>query len=175
MNASVTRDGLSARQRTIPYFTFFFMLMLLFPAACQHRSPGQLQAGNSVAKQDSTSKPDVRIQVNKRYDDKGNLTGFDSLYTSYYSGSGINAADSILRGFGSYPGHQHFLFRDPFMNPFFFSDSLRIPDLFRADFFRYPSGFHDPNSQRMFQQMDSVRNHIYRNYRANKDHLQKIL
>jgi hypothetical protein len=30
-------------------------------------------------------KPKVAIKVNRRFDEKGNLIGFDSTYTSYYS------------------------------------------------------------------------------------------
>jgi len=50
-----------------------------------------------------TNKPNVRIKVKKEYDDKGNITRFDSTYSYSWSGNGqIPAdADSMLRRFNN--------------------------------------------------------------------------
>lgn len=110
MKLNATTSGLSARRKTIVHNKLFFMLMLLLPlAACHEPSRGQEKAVDDTAATDSTRKPDVKIRVNKRYDEKGNLVGFDSLYSSYYSsvpGDTPNL-DSMMNNFEAYFNRQH--------------------------------------------------------------------
>jgi hypothetical protein len=159
-------DGFSARQRTIRHHSLIFMLMLLLSlTGCHEKSNGQQHTSDkSVATaQDSTRKPDVKIQVNKRYDDKGNLIGFDSLYSSYYStipGDSL-FLDSMIGGFEKYFNRHHPTFFDNRMNPLFFSDTLRYPDFFHEDFFQQHLRMNDAYMRDMMRRMDSIKNGYY--------------
>lgn len=94
------------------------------------------------------NKPDVKIKVNKQFDDKGNVTRYDSTYSYSWSGNGQmpTDVDSILRGF-----NKNFFFRsnsdslfngmgfgwpmedDPFFNhPFSHDFNKQFEEFFRG-------------------------------------------
>lgn len=166
MKMNVTTSGLSARRKTIVHNKFFFILMLLLPlAACHEPSRGQERADKITA--DSMRKPDIKIKVNKRYDEKGNLVGFDSLYSSYYStapGDTPNL-DSMMNNFEAYFNRSHSTFFNNRMNSLFFSDTLQYPDFFHQDFFRQHYQLNDEYMEDMMQRMDSIKNEFYRRQR----------
>jgi hypothetical protein len=163
MEHNATRDGLSARQRTIGNFRFLFMLMLLLPlSACHEKTNGQEQANTKpMVTADSTYKPDVKIQVNKRYDDNGNLVGFDSLYSTFYSTASGDTLDRMRHGFEAYFNRQHSTFFNNRMNALFLSDTLSYPDFFHDDFFRQHLQLNDAYMKDMMQRMDSIKNEYY--------------
>lgn len=166
MKQNAQCDGLSARQRTIRNHSFIFMLMLLLSlTACHEKSNGQQHTSDSpvVTAQDSTRKPDVKIQVNKRYDDKGNLIGFDSLYSSYTSAIPGDSLflDSMIGSFEKYFNRQHPTFFNNRMNSLFFSDTLRYPDFFHEDFFQQHLRMNDAYMKDMMRRMDSIKNGYY--------------
>jgi hypothetical protein len=82
---------------------FLAAMMALTFAGC-HAQDGGIKKDISSA-QDTTAqnKPQVSWKVNKRYDDNGNLTGYDSTYSWSYSSNGAAnsdaGADSMLNVF----------------------------------------------------------------------------
>src|SRR5690348_14397788 len=150
----IRNDGLPARQQTIYHpgtatlkagcsFTILTSLIVmmvigLLAMSCQqgHGRDTAYLTGDSAAS-DSLKKPDVKIQVNRKYDEKGNLIGFDSTYSSFYSnvqGDTVQM-DSLMKSFDTYFGHQHSQLFDQQFNKLFFNDSLAYPDFFHQDFF----------------------------------------
>src|SRR5690242_16090157 len=83
------------------------VLTLLF-SSCD-RSTNRQTADLKKDSIDSLHKPKVDIKVNRRYDEKGNMIGFDSTYTSYYSNiSGDTAQmDSLMGRFDRYFRRDH--------------------------------------------------------------------
>jgi hypothetical protein len=177
----IKKDGLSARRKTInsrkplvnllPSLGAFFLMVVTF-SSCHQNTKGQSSADlqNHPNTQDSVNKPKVNIQVNRRYDDKGNLIGFDSLYSTYYSSSQGDSAntDSLMKDFDKYFQKQHPSFFDNRMNTLFFSDSLHYPDFFHNDFFMKHYELNDAYFRNMMHQMDSIKNSFYKSRSLNK-------
>lgn len=75
---------------------------------------GAMLFSAQVMAQDKTGKskaqPDVRVKVQKEYDDQGNITRYDSTYSYSWSGDGETPCDidslfkGFNRGFGFSPG-----------------------------------------------------------------------
>src|SRR4051812_40839009 len=92
MKSLFRRDALSARpEATHPItaantskFAVAVTLLMLLLSSCNSNTNGQ-HADLAKARADSLHKPKVGIKVNRRYDEKGYMVGFDSTYTSYYS------------------------------------------------------------------------------------------
>lgn len=111
---------------------------------------------------DTASQPKVSWKVNKQYDDKGNVIGYDSTYTwSYSSSSGKNvpvAADSVMNSFRLQFNQ---LFPDMFNNSFgspVWNDSLLYNDFLAPDYFMRKYRSHYFDIEKMMRSMDSVRN-----------------
>jgi hypothetical protein len=113
---------------------------------------------------DSLSKPKVSIKVNRRFDEKGNVVGFDSTYTSYYSNVQGDTAqmDSLMGSFDRYFKREHSTFFRNQFDPLFFTDSTRYPDFFHDDFFMRRYELNDPYFRSMMRDMDSIKNKFYR-------------
>lgn len=173
MTIETENNGLSPRGRTIKstknkqrrkfiYKPLWGFVLLLLISSCTEKSNGQ-QPGTNLSAQD-TIKPKVSIQVNRRYDDKGNLIGLDSTYSSYYSNiSGdTSMMDSIMKDFDSYFKRDHSLFFNQGMNSLFFNDSIRYPNFFHKDFFQRHYEINDHYFRDMMQRLDSIKNKFYR-------------
>jgi hypothetical protein len=179
-------DGLSARQQTIHHpgtatlktgcsFTIVMTLVVmtaigLLTVSCQqgHTKESAHLAKDSAVSSDSLKKPDTKIQVNRRYDNKGNLIGFDSTYSSFYSnvqGDTVRM-DSLMKRFDTYFGRQHSQLFDQQFNKLFFNDSLAYPDFFHQDFFMKRYELNDRYLRDMMHRMDSIKNRFYKE--ANK-------
>lgn len=173
-------DGLSARQQTIYpgtatlktgcSFTIVTTLVAmiaigLLTMSCQQgQSKGTAYLAKDSVASDSLKKPDVKIQVNRKYDDKGNLIGFDSTYSSFYSnvqGDTVRM-DSLMKSFDTYFGRQHSHLFDQQFNKLFFSDSLAYPDFFHQDFFMKRYELNDRYLRGMMRRMDSIKNRFYK-------------
>ena len=115
---------------------------------------------------DSLSKPKVNIKVNRRFDKKGNVVGFDSTYTSYYSNVMGDTAqmDSLMGSFDRYFKRDHSAFFRNQFDPLFFTDSTRYPDFFHDDFFMRRYELNDPYFRSMMRDMDSIKNKFYREH-----------
>jgi len=179
---NIRNDGLSARQQTIYHpgtatlktgcsFTIVMSLIAimaigLLTMSCQqgHGKDTAYLAKDSIASSDSLKKPDVKIQVNRRYDDKGNLVGFDSTYSSFYSNINGDTVrmDSLMKSFDTYFGRQHSQLFDQQFNKLFFNDSLAYPDFFHRDFFIKRYELNDRYLRDMMHRMDSIKNRFYK-------------
>ncbi|MEZ4740171.1 MAG: hypothetical protein R2818_12660 [Flavobacteriales bacterium] len=104
--------------------------------------------------------PKVDIQVNKRYDEAGNLIAFDSTYTSIYRGRTGDQAflDSVFRDFKPMFRSRYPFLEDPGFNDLFFQDSLMHHDFFHDDFFRRRMQLNEEYLQRMMEEMDAMKN-----------------
>ena len=169
MNSTSKRSGLSARRKTPHHFpnaTFGFLLIFsLSVLSCNDRTNSQNgeKARSASVAADSLNKPKVNIKVNKRYDDKGNVIGFDSTYTSFYSNVQGDTAkmDSLMSNFDRYFQRDHSLFFDNQFNSLFFSDSTRYPDFFHNDYFMKRYELNDLYLRNMMNRMDSIKNNFY--------------
>ena len=181
MNLKLHQDGLSARRKTHPFqlilsnsiWTLLFLICLVL-ASCNEKTNGQnpeeKRSTSAVAK-DSLNKPTVNINVNKHYDDKGNVIGFDSTYTSYYSNiqGDTNRMDSLMNSFDSYFNRDYSsIFKNEF-NSLFFRDSLRYPDFFHNDFFMKRYELNDHYFRDMMSRMDSIKNQFYKQHSLQKN------
>jgi len=170
MKTTLKENGLSAKCETVNNFPnpFFGLLLvlLLFLSSChektREKNSEEKNRVSSVAK-DSLNNPKVNIKVNKRYDDKGNVIGFDSTYTSFYSNIQGDTArmDSLMGSFDRYFRRDHSLFFDNQFNSLFFKDSTRYPDFFHDDFFMKRYELNDHYLKDMMSRMDSIKNHFY--------------
>lgn len=169
MKPNTTSDGLSARRRIIgtaqPHscrrpvgggVTWMFVLVAsLLGAACQEKVNGQ--AGTQPPK-DSTIKPKVSIKVNRRYDEKGHVTGYDSTYTSFYSN--VPADTGRINSLFNFDPRVGTGFAPFVRNPRYFNDSLHYPDLLRSDYFRRSYERNNRHFRSMMQEMDSMRHRL---------------
>lgn len=108
--------------------------------------------------------PKEDIKVNKEYDEAGNLIRFDSTYTYYYSNIDSNAilGDSIFNKFkDEFNMHYPFSYK-PFFNDFFFQDSLLKYDFYKEDFFLERFRRNMEQTEKMFQDMDSIKNKYFK-------------
>jgi hypothetical protein len=181
---TVQDSGLSARQETSPR-AFHHGRSILFGlltvaavigASCRQDTRGQDRASlqqDSLAVSDSTNQPNVKIQVNRKYDDKGNLVAFDSTYSTFYSNADGDTLqmDSLMKSFDAWFGDNHSTSFDRQFNSLFFGDSLRYPDFFHDDFFMKRYELNDQYLRDMMQRMDSIKNQFYRE--SKKSHVSR--
>jgi hypothetical protein len=136
----------------------YLILGLVFFGLASCQSQDKKQLGQNKAK----NMPHEESIVHRKYDEKGNLIGFDSTYTSYYSNIAGDTIflDSTLGDFGDF-FNQHF----SSMDADFFRDldTSSISGFFQNDFFEQE--FFDQSEQmlKMMQRMDSVKNEFFRN------------
>jgi hypothetical protein len=169
MSKALKQCGLSARRKTFhkiqnPIFGFLLILSL-FVSSCHEKTSGQNPEKNprTSIDADSLDQPKVNIKVNKHYDDKGNVVGFDSTYTSFYSNVQGDTAkmDSLMTSFDRYFKRDHSLLFDRDFNSLFFNDSIRYPDFFHNDFFLRRYERNDSYFRDMMNRMDSIKNRFY--------------
>jgi hypothetical protein len=182
MNSISQISGLSARRRsteknTTSNFEFCRLLKRAILVACiagtsvaasscdkgSNEKTKQVTKGSVAVANDSLGKPKVNIKVNRRFDDKGNLIGFDSTYSSFYSdlkGDTVKM-DSLMRNFDSYFSLNHSPLFDRQFNKLFFNDSARYPDFFHNDFFMKRYELNDQYLKGMMQDMDSIKNKFF--------------
>lgn len=138
---------------------FFSILFVLIFTGCrgQNAKPNESELLQNQPKTD--------IQVNKEYDENGNLIRYDSSYSYYYSNIQNEPVlgDSLLNEFKGYFNNNCFFSKDPFFNDLFFGDSLMNFDFYTKDFFlnRFRSNTNRFNS--LFLEMDSIKNHFFMN------------
>jgi hypothetical protein len=175
MKLDPNKSGLSARRRItttklqnfIPQartWCIYLVVAGLVLSSCHEKSNGQTSAAVKTVSPDSTYKPQVNIKVNRHYDDKGNVVGFDSTYTSYYSHVKADTAqmDSLMHRFDNYFNRNHFSFFRQQFDPLFFNDSTRYPDFFHKDYFLKRYELNDAYMRNMMQRMDSIKNKFYK-------------
>ncbi len=80
----------------------------------------------TYSQDENNNEPNERVQVNKEYDENGNLIRFDSIY-SYSSSNMTSKMDSIFENFST--NRNPFFNDEPFnMNPFPFPNNFKSLD-----------------------------------------------
>jgi hypothetical protein len=182
MDSNEKTSGLSARRKAIdgmkekfsrkPFLKYVFAggLIILISAlffAYQKKAETEISPEGKNDKtavvRDSLDKPKINIQVNKHYDDKGNMVGFDSTYSTFYSNvkGDTMKMDSVMHTFDNYFKKNRLSVLDSGFNTLFFTDSLRYPDFFHDDFFLKRYELNDRYLRDMMKRMDSIKNHFY--------------
>jgi hypothetical protein len=108
--------------------------------------------------------PKTDIRVNKEYDKNGNLIKYDSTYSYFYSSIKNNEwkRDSIFENFKNHFNQNYFFSNEPYFHNMFFQDSLLKYDFYKKDFF-YDRFIQNMNRMdRLFREMDSVKNGFYK-------------
>lgn len=112
---------------------------------------------------DVKNAPKEDIRVNKEYDKNGNLIKYDSTYTYFYSNIDKNQIkeDSIFNNFREmFDVNYPFSFK-PYFNDLFFEDSLLKYDFYKKDFFYERFRHNMEQTEKMFQEMDSIKNKYF--------------
>jgi len=170
MKANFLPGGLSARRKAIErvlhhtayasvHIVLIAIMAVMVVTSCRDNPAKQTSNGkDSLSRADSVHKPITDISVNRRYDDKGNLIGFDSTYTSFYSTMPGDTAEmsSVTKRLNAYSRRSQSswfnnrvrnLFDDPF---------------FDDDFMMRRSG--DPIVNDMIHRMDSINRRFYQDH-----------
>jgi hypothetical protein len=123
-----------------------------------------------VKAEKNTVQPKVDIKVNRRYDDKGNLIGFDSTYSSYYSTHKGDTVlmDSLFKKFDFSFNRKYPSILDEHFGKLFFEDSLLYHDFFHEDFFRKRYELNDPFVRKEMLRMDSIKNEFFKRHSKEK-------
>ncbi|SHI57595.1 hypothetical protein [Algibacter luteus] len=107
-------------------------------------------------------KPDANITVNKEYDEHGNLTRYDSIYSYSYSSNG-KLNDSLKLQFQQHFNNHNF-FNDSFFDDFFGKDSISGGGFYPDNFFQKGFMNHNQHLQHMMKRMDSIQNLFFNNF-----------
>jgi hypothetical protein len=163
---SARRRAMDRNKNVLILGVILFINMMLI--SCNEKSKGQDfkdRDKNTASVRNSVNKPKVNIHVNKHYDDNGNVIGFDSTYSSYYSNieGDTMKTDSLFQSFDRYFDTNHSLFFKDRLNNLFFNDSLGYPDFFHKDYFMRRYELNDDYFKDMMQRMDSIKNRFYQN------------
>lgn len=107
--------------------------------------------------------PKEDVKVNKEYDEDGNLIKYDSTYTYFYSNieNDSIAEDSIFTNFKNMFELQYPFSYKPYFNDLFFEDSLMKYDFYKEDFFLERFKQNMVQTEKMFQDMDSIKNKYF--------------
>jgi len=136
-----------------------FIAVTLIISSCngqeQHIKNNKLSNGKNAPKED--------IKVNKEYDENGNLIKYDSTYTYYYSNieNDTTAEDSIFINFKNLFDLHYPFSHKPYFNDLFFEDSLMKYDFYKEDFFTERFRQNMERSEKIFQEMDSIKNKFF--------------
>ncbi|HXS36846.1 MAG TPA: hypothetical protein VN721_09105 [Flavipsychrobacter sp.] len=138
-------------------------------AFCITGCNAQEHKDNKVISKQSGSQPVIGSKVTKKYDDKGNVIGYDSTYVWSYSNKSGNMqhveVDSVMKQFqkqfdSSFPS----IFNEQFGKTIW-DDSLFYKNFIRPDYFMNKWKDQSFDIGRMMQQMDSMRDQFFdKNY-----------
>ena len=108
--------------------------------------------------------PQTDIRVNKEYDKNGNLIKYDSTYSYFYSNIKTNhgKSDSIFDDFKKHFNQSYFFSNEPYFHDLFFQDSLLKYDFYKKDFFYDRFRKNMNRMDRLFREMDSLKNGFYK-------------
>lgn len=141
------------------YGMLILSLAYFFICSCQ---------GQDIKKKENNLKPPkVDIKVNKKYDDDGNLIGYDSTYSYFYSNISLDTLlmDSLQKSFEPFfKENSQQIFNTNF-NKLFFNDSLQIKDFFYDDFFQKRFQLNTQYFEKMMLEMDSLKNEFFLKHR----------
>lgn len=145
----------------------FSLFLALLVAGCNgqelHKNSKKDLAQVQKSADTLNPKPKVQWKVNKKYDENGNVIGYDSIYSWSYSNHGnvppeINA-DSIMKSFRSFSNDNFPSFwQDQDLDHAFPADSIMNRNFSMDQFFNNGNFEGFPNMEQWIQQMDSLRN-----------------
>ena len=117
-----------------------------------------------IADSAKVNAPKTDIRVNKEYDKNGNLIKYDSTYSYFYSNSKNNDVkrDSIFESFKNHFNQSYSFSNEPFFHDLFFQDSLLKYDFYKKDFFYDRFRQNMNRMDRLFREMDSLKNGFYK-------------
>ena len=137
--------------------TYFILLAVaILMISCNRPSTNEHLAGMDTFAKDS-------LIVNKQYDSAGALVLHDHAYSDYYAAtdSDLILKDSIYRNFLSTFNKLYFFSDQPYFNHLFFVDSLLKYDFYRKDFFTNRYKNNTMKMDKLFHEMDSVKNKYF--------------
>ncbi len=109
---------------------------------------------------DTVNRPKVKVNVNKRFDDKGRIVQFDSTYSYFYSSPGGMAHlnnNTIFNNFQSFLNKSYpSIFKNQ-NRDIFFNDSLFKYDFFNDDYFLKRYQLNHNNFESFYKHMDSLK------------------
>lgn len=146
----------------------FIVMPLLIVSCNDHNKSGESESMQNQPEKLSQNavNPKVNIKVNKKYDDNGNLIGYDSTYTWTYSnpaGDSVEVnADTVLSRFEPFMKERLPLMNDPFYNNMFLNDTNLYNSFFNRDYYLNLWEQENKHMNKIFSQMDSVKNEFFR-------------
>ncbi len=142
---------------------FYMLVILVSLNSCNGQKENE---NNTTDNSLETIKPKTNVKVNKVYDDNGNLIRYDSIYTYYYSNVEDDSLmnDSIFSSFKRSFNQSFDFSDDPFFKEFFMQDSLPGADFYTHDFFEQSFQNNMMQMQKLFMEMDSVKNRFFYDY-----------
>ena len=123
---------------------------------------GQKKMDKDLAQLD-TIKPKTNYSVHKEYDENGNLISVDSTYSYFYSnikGDSVRE-NEIFNQFKMDFGDNFRSMDSLFMNDFYSGMPLNLNDFYTDDFFQQHFEMNHGNIEKIFKQMDSLKNSFY--------------
>ncbi|MCG2461218.1 hypothetical protein K8352_10700 [Flavobacteriaceae bacterium F89] len=150
----------------------FSLFLILLVAGCNgqdaHNNAKDELAQSQKYSDSLSPKPKVEWKVNKKYDENGNVIGYDSIYSWSYSNHGnvppeMNA-DSIMQSFRSFSNDNFPSFwEDQDLDHIFPVDSIMKRNFSMDRFFNQGNIKGFPNMDEWMQKMDSLRNKMMEN------------
>ena len=136
--------------------TVLFFLLLIFTGC-------DAQKKKNTEDKTGKNQPETNIIVNKEYDENGNIIKYDSTYSYYYSNIENNqfVGDSLFSSFREHFNKRYSFSNDPFFDNIFFQDSLLDFDFYKKDFFKDRFSNNWQHMNKLFQEMDSIKNHFF--------------
>lgn len=138
-----------------------FISVLLF-TSCNAQSEKKTDVQKEEISKEQID-PKVDYKVNKKYDDEGNLIGYDSTYTYYYSNVDKDAMlqDSVFEKFSDHFNMGNSLMGDDFFHDFFDEKNFPKDEFFKEDFFSGDVKSNQEMINRMLSRMDSLKNKFF--------------
>jgi hypothetical protein len=137
---------------------FIALILTMILAGCNGQTKQEKKDIEGVP-----TNPKTDIQVNKEYDEQGNLIRYDSSYSYYYSNieNDTILEDSIMQNFREHFNTRYSFLNEPFFEDFFFEDSLLQYDFYKNDFFSNRFKHNMEYMDRLFWGMDSLKNQFF--------------
>jgi hypothetical protein len=175
MNSSSNAVGLFVRQKINTFFNKNFWIIVILVAlilAAVVSTSGQ-QGESKEPPLKTVNEPKVDIKVNRHYDAAGNVIGYDSIYSSYYSSAQGDTVGmhNLMKKFNQHFNTGHPWHFDKYFDKAFFSDTTEITDFFgdgffQRDYFRRQYKFNDNFFNDMMQELDSIKNKFHHRSRG---------
>lgn len=121
---------------------------------------GQEQPQEMKTKEASVlNKPKIDIQVNKKYDEMGNLIYYDSTYSYFYASQKTDKflTDNILNTFKPFLEENYPDLLNISIEQLFFNDSILQNDYFYDDYFQKRVELNHDNLEELMKKMDSIK------------------